>query len=252
VQQQIALTAKKAGFDPETVAPSPPSLDAPADAASAILAMNPAEQKAAIHTMVDRLAAKMQENPNDLDGWLRLAKAYRVLGETDKAKEAESKAEALQPNPPQDEMNKSEAPLAASVPAPAPVAADKPAEAGIKIELPAANSPPLEADKTETPKAGPLPAATGKHKLAQKQAKKHRAKPQPDETNKNEVNKNREMENNPEAFEADFIPDEPAAQEAESRGEPVNPSLAETNGIGEMGGNPLAPKSQLLESPGAP
>jgi cytochrome c-type biogenesis protein CcmH len=60
------------------------------------MAMKPDDQQAMIHKMVDRLAAKMKDNPNDLDGWQRLARAYRVLGETDKAKEAESKAAALQ------------------------------------------------------------------------------------------------------------------------------------------------------------
>ena len=57
--------------------------------------MKPKEQNAVIHKMVDRLAARMKDTPNDLEGWLHLAQAYRVLGETEKAKEAEDKAAAL-------------------------------------------------------------------------------------------------------------------------------------------------------------
>ena len=38
--------------------------------------------------MVEGLDSKLRENPNDRDGWLRLANARRVLGENDKAKTA--------------------------------------------------------------------------------------------------------------------------------------------------------------------
>ena len=40
--------------------------------------------------MVQRLADRLKENPNDVAGWRRLANAYRVLGGTAKAKEAEA------------------------------------------------------------------------------------------------------------------------------------------------------------------
>ena len=38
--------------------------------------------------MVDMLAARLKADPNDALGWIRLMRAYTVLGETDKAKEA--------------------------------------------------------------------------------------------------------------------------------------------------------------------
>ena len=41
-----------------------------------------------IRGMVDGLAARLAANPRDLDGWLMLARSYRVLGETDKAQAA--------------------------------------------------------------------------------------------------------------------------------------------------------------------
>jgi len=43
--------------------------------------MSPEEQQAMIRSMVARLAAKLQENPDDLAGWQRLAQAYQVLGD---------------------------------------------------------------------------------------------------------------------------------------------------------------------------
>lgn len=41
-----------------------------------------------INEMVDRLAAKLKENPNDLAGWARLARAYKVQGRLDEAAQA--------------------------------------------------------------------------------------------------------------------------------------------------------------------
>jgi len=38
--------------------------------------------------MVDMLAARLKADPNDALGWVRLMKAYTVLGETEKAKQA--------------------------------------------------------------------------------------------------------------------------------------------------------------------
>ena len=45
--------------------------------------------------MVERLAGRLKDNPDDAEGWRMLARSYEVLGETDKAKEARAKAEAL-------------------------------------------------------------------------------------------------------------------------------------------------------------
>ena len=46
--------------------------------------------------MVERLAERLKDNPDDLEGWRRLARSYQVLGETEKAKEAEARVEALE------------------------------------------------------------------------------------------------------------------------------------------------------------
>lgn len=57
--------------------------------------MSEADRAAFIRSMVDRLAARLAEDPDDLDGWMRLGTAYRVLGETEKAIEAYQAADRL-------------------------------------------------------------------------------------------------------------------------------------------------------------
>lgn len=46
------------------------------------------DQNAMIMTMVNRLAGKLKDNPNDLEGWKRLANAYKVLGDKGKMADA--------------------------------------------------------------------------------------------------------------------------------------------------------------------
>ena len=67
-----------------------PGPDASQVAAAAQMA--PAERNGMIEGMVARLAKKMAENGSDVDGWLRLIKAYSVLGERDKALAAAASA----------------------------------------------------------------------------------------------------------------------------------------------------------------
>jgi len=71
----------------------------PGEEAAAIASMAPDQRQAAIHGMVDRLAARLAANGDDPAGWLRLIRAYAVLQENDKAKQALVKArEALNGN----------------------------------------------------------------------------------------------------------------------------------------------------------
>jgi len=48
--------------------------------------MSDQDRGAMIRGMVDRLAAKLQQNGNDVEGWLRLARAYMVLNEPERAR----------------------------------------------------------------------------------------------------------------------------------------------------------------------
>ena len=59
--------------------------------------MSPEERDTFIRSMVERLAQKMKDDPQDLDGWMKLANAYRVLEEYDQARDAWGKAAKLAP-----------------------------------------------------------------------------------------------------------------------------------------------------------
>ena len=119
LQQQIAAIGKDGGFEPGSIRPEPPDLDALKMAASAMDSapaqmpggLQPPSSSALsgpqqtpeekptemIVQMVARLAARMKENPTDADGWYRLAKSYQVLGEKEKALDAIRHALALKP-----------------------------------------------------------------------------------------------------------------------------------------------------------
>ena len=61
--------------------------------------MTPAQRQAMIRGMVEGLAARLEENPNDPQGWLRLAQSYEVLGESGKAAEARARAQTASAAP---------------------------------------------------------------------------------------------------------------------------------------------------------
>ena len=54
-----------------------------------------------IAVMVERLAARLKENPNDAEGWHLLARSYTALGRFPEAADAYAKASALTPSDPQ-------------------------------------------------------------------------------------------------------------------------------------------------------
>jgi cytochrome c-type biogenesis protein CcmH len=85
VKQRIAELEKATG----TAAAAPMITD---EQKAQVQAMAPADQQEMIKSMVERLATKMAANPKDLDGWMRLIRAYKVLNQPDKAKEAIGKA----------------------------------------------------------------------------------------------------------------------------------------------------------------
>ena len=59
-----------------------------------IAALPPEEQQKQIAAMVDGLAARLKQNGNDLPGWLRLVRAYQVMGRKDDAVAALASARA--------------------------------------------------------------------------------------------------------------------------------------------------------------
>lgn len=58
--------------------------------------MTPDERLEMIRSMVEGLEARLRDEPDDLAGWQRLARAWRVLGETAKAEIAEQRIQELQ------------------------------------------------------------------------------------------------------------------------------------------------------------
>jgi cytochrome c-type biogenesis protein CcmH len=50
--------------------------------------MNATDRDAMIRGMVERLASRLKQNGDDVDGWLRLVRAYLVMGDRDKARSA--------------------------------------------------------------------------------------------------------------------------------------------------------------------
>ncbi|CCQ75364.1 c-type cytochrome biogenesis protein CcmI [Magnetospira sp. QH-2] len=106
---EILQLAKARESEQQAAAPTPTPTPAPAPTASAprgptreqmqqAADMTPEERMDMIRSMIAGLAQRLEENPDDLGGWTRLARAYRVLGETAKAEEAEAKIKALQGN----------------------------------------------------------------------------------------------------------------------------------------------------------
>lgn len=98
IGNRIAEAAKAAGLPIPPFAAGKSDMPDPDAATVAAAAQMPADQQQAmIRGMVDKLAARMATEPNDLDGWLRLGRAYAVLGDIDKAGDAFQRAIALKP-----------------------------------------------------------------------------------------------------------------------------------------------------------
>ena len=103
--QNIDRLARELGKDPATLPGRAPGADAPPAAGGApsrsdldaAAAMSEEERQAFIENMVAQLAERLKAEPDDLEGWLRLAKSYGVLGKRKDAQEAWAKAAALAP-----------------------------------------------------------------------------------------------------------------------------------------------------------
>lgn len=111
VGAQITAVAKDLNVNPNTFSPSPaaqalgkpqpmgpPIAGAPGpskedvEAASQMSAQDRTEM---IRGMVQRLADRLKENPDDIAGWRRLLQAYRVLGDDEKAASVEARIKSM-------------------------------------------------------------------------------------------------------------------------------------------------------------
>ena len=90
----IADVAGRLGIDP----------DAAREAMATVPEVDPSaipegeDQEGFILSMVEGLAAKLEENPDDLEGWRKLGRSWTVLGEYGKAEDAYARAAMLAPD----------------------------------------------------------------------------------------------------------------------------------------------------------
>ena len=101
LRQRVIETAKDNGIDVSgrlpavaapavsAVAPTPGPTRADIEAAKA---MSADDQKAMITGMVERLAAKLEANPKNVEGWIQLMRSRKVMGDMANAKAALQKA----------------------------------------------------------------------------------------------------------------------------------------------------------------
>ena len=104
IARRIGEAAQQAGIKapdlPPARAAAPPSA-APGPTPEQMAAaekMSPEERDRMVETMTARLAAQLQANPNDVEGWLRLGRAYAVQNKPDQAADAFTAAARLRPD----------------------------------------------------------------------------------------------------------------------------------------------------------
>ncbi len=102
LESLIRQAAEMLGIAPGTVPSAPARAEAPpgpsAEDMAAAAEMTPDERMAMIRGMVESLATRLEENPDDAEGWRRLARSYGVLGEHEKAADALRRAAELAPD----------------------------------------------------------------------------------------------------------------------------------------------------------
>jgi cytochrome c-type biogenesis protein CcmH len=109
LRAEIARTAEEYKLDPATLAPSAAEV-APSAAATAAgpsaadvagaEGMSPVARAEMIRSMVERLAARLEKTPEDVEGWRSLGRSYQVLGEPAEAAGALAHAAKLAPQDP--------------------------------------------------------------------------------------------------------------------------------------------------------
>jgi cytochrome c-type biogenesis protein CcmH len=85
VKRSLARVEAGAGVPAAPAGPSEQDIAAAADLA-------PQQRSDMVRGMVERLAERLKRDGSDVEGWIRLVRAYTVLGERDKARDAASEA----------------------------------------------------------------------------------------------------------------------------------------------------------------
>jgi cytochrome c-type biogenesis protein CcmH len=91
--QATAPSAAPAGT--QSSAPDPARVR---EAQQALANAPPEDRQAMINSMVERLAARLEQQPEDVEGWARLGRSYMVLNQPAKARDAYARAVKLRPD----------------------------------------------------------------------------------------------------------------------------------------------------------
>lgn len=97
VEDRLAELSQEGSATPAGSAATAPGASAPATGpttqdVAAAQSMTPEQRQTMIRGMVERLAQRLEQHPDDKAGWERLAHAYDVLGEPGKAQAARARA----------------------------------------------------------------------------------------------------------------------------------------------------------------
>src|SRR5204863_10175048 len=80
VRQALAEIEKTPSAEATSPQPGPSAEDV-----AAAQKLSPEDRTAMVRGMVERLAERLKQDGSDLDGWLRLVRAYTVMGDRDRA-----------------------------------------------------------------------------------------------------------------------------------------------------------------------
>jgi cytochrome c-type biogenesis protein CcmH len=103
LRASIRALADDLGVDPETVLTVREETAAPAlgpgrEEVEAAAEMSEDERQEMIRAMVARLSARLEEDPDDVEGWMMLGRSHTVLGDLDAAAGAYARAADLAPS----------------------------------------------------------------------------------------------------------------------------------------------------------
>jgi len=95
---EIDLDDRRAAALSDSEARQPAPRGPTAEQMEAAQDMAPEDRVAMIESMVEGLAARLEEDPSDVQGWQRLGRSYQVLGESEKSAEAYRQAATRAPD----------------------------------------------------------------------------------------------------------------------------------------------------------
>lgn len=97
LRERMREAATSAGVAPESVPPQSPVTASVGDARHERVAPAQRDTPERVKAMVAQLANRLAQDGGDVEGWVKLGRSYRVLGDMEKARDAYAKAVALKP-----------------------------------------------------------------------------------------------------------------------------------------------------------